>query len=104
MAFCLSSISFSLSPRPIFLSMTSLNHKHRRLRDLVPLLFPTSWTIPLLISLISKIKKFLNLVLVFHVITHAILYIPISQNIEGQKEKERERERERERELVSRRI
>ena len=36
---------------------------------------------------------------VFHVIKTVILYIPVSQNIEGPKETEREREREREYEI-----
>ena len=34
---CMSSISFNLSPHPIFLSINSLSHKYRKLRDLVPL-------------------------------------------------------------------
>ena len=32
----MSSISFSLSPHPILISMTSLSHKYRRLRGLIP--------------------------------------------------------------------
>ena len=54
---------------------------------MVPLIFPTSWTFPLLIS---KMKGFLHSMLVFHVITPVILYIPISQKIEGERERERE--------------
>ena len=92
MALCMSSISFSLSPHLISLSMTNLSHKCRKLRNLVPPPFPTSWTLPLLISLISKIKGFLHSMLVFHVIILVILYILVSQNIEGQRERERERE------------
>ena len=38
-ALCMSSISFNLSPHPIFLSINSLSHKYRKLRDLVPLVF-----------------------------------------------------------------
>ena len=92
-AFCMSSISFSLS---LFPSSYQWSQKCRRSRDLVPPPFPTSWTLPLLISLISKIKGFLPSMLVFHVITPIPLYILVSQNIE-----ERERERERERDLWS---
>ena len=86
-ALCMSSISFSLSPHPIFLTTTGLSHKCRRLRDLDPPPFPSSWTLPLLISLISKMKGFLHSILVFHVIKPVILYIPVSQNIEMPKEK-----------------
>ena len=71
----MSSILFNLSPHLIFLLMTSL-------RDLAPPPFLTSWILPLLISLISKIKGFLHSMLIFHVITPVILYIPVSQNIE----------------------
>ena len=49
--FCMSTFSFSLSP-PTFLSIISLSHKCRKLKDLVLLPFPTSWTLSLLISLI----------------------------------------------------
>ena len=35
-------------------------------------------------------KGFLHSMLVFHVITPVILYIPISQKIEGERERERE--------------
>ena len=47
-ALCMSTFSFSLSP-PIFFSMISLNHKRRKLKDLVLLPFLTFWTLPLLI-------------------------------------------------------
>ena len=89
----MSSILFNLSPHLISLSMTNLSHKCRKLRNLVPPPFPTSWTLPLLISLISKIKGFLHSMLVFHVIILVIWYIPFSQNIEEQKKSRRERER-----------
>ena len=88
-ALCMISISFSLL---LFPSSYQWSQKCRRLRDLVPPAFPTSWTLPLLISLISKIKGFLPSMLVFHVITPILLYILISQNIEGPRERERERD------------
>ena len=50
-ALCISTFSFSFSPL-IFLLMISLSHKCRKLKDLVLLPFPTSWSLPLLISLI----------------------------------------------------
>ena len=89
-ALCMSSISFSLSLYVIFLSMTSLSHKCRRLRDLVPPLFSTSFTLPLLISLISKMKGFHHLILVFYAIT------PIIDIFQFHKILGRERERQRE--------
>ena len=72
----MNSISFSLSPHPIFLLMTSLSHKYKRLRDLFPLStpLPTSWTLPLLISLISKMKGFLYSMLVFQVVSYNTYY------------------------------
>ena len=39
-------------------------------------------------------KGFLHSMLVFYIITPVILYIPVSQKIEGERERERERERE----------
>ena len=46
-----------------------------------------------------KIEKFSPFNGSFHVIKAIILYILVSQNVEGPKEMEREREREREREI-----
>ena len=38
-------------------------------------------------------KGFLHSMLVFYIITLVILYIPVSQKIEGEREREREREK-----------
>ena len=71
--------------------MTSLSHKCRGLRDLVPSPFLTSSTLPLLILLISKMKGFFSLNVSFLCYNTYYLYIPVSQNIEGQRKRERER-------------
>ena len=66
--------------------MTRLSHKCRKLRDLVLPLFQ--------VLELSTLNSFIHSMLVFHVITPTILYIPDSKNIEGPRERERERERE----------
>ena len=60
---------------------------------MVPSPFLTSSTLPLLILLISKMKGFFSLNVSFLCYNTYYLYIPVSQNIEGQRKRERERER-----------
>ena len=89
-ALFMSSISFSISPHPIFLSMASVSHKCIRLTDLVPPLFQLSWTLPLLIS---KMKDFFPFNVSFS--CYNTCYFIYSSFIKyWRRERERERERE----------
>ena len=81
---CMNDFSNNLLPHPTFLSTTSLSHKCKRLRDLVPLPFPTS-------TFNFMNERFYSFNVSFLYITSVIVYILISQNI---KRVERERERE----------
>ena len=77
---CMNDFSNNLLSHPTFLSTISLSHKCKRLRDLVPLPFPTS-------TFNFMNERFSSFNVRFLYITSVIVYILISQNV-----KRRERE------------